>query len=39
MLDSLGFRKLTSKALQSHTIGGLIAGVAAHYLFLLIQLF
>ena len=39
MLDTLGYRKLTSKALLSHTIGGLVAGIFAHYLFLLIQLF
>ncbi len=39
MLDTLGFRKLTSKALISHTIGGMVAGVTAHYLFLLINLF
>jgi len=38
MLDTLGYRKLTSKALLSHTIGGLVAGVFAHYLFVLIQL-
>ncbi len=39
MLDTLGFRKLTSKALISHTIGGMVAGVTAHYLFVLINLF
>lgn len=38
MLDTLGYRQLTSKALISHTIGGLIAGVVAHYLFLLVSL-
>lgn len=36
MLDALKYRELTSKALISHTIGGLIAGVAAHYLYILI---
>ena len=36
MLDSLGFRNLTSKAIISHTIGGICAGVAARYLYLLI---
>ena len=35
MLDSLGYRELTSKALLSHTIGGIVAGVVAHYGFLL----
>jgi len=35
MLDSLGFRNLTSKAIISHTIGGLFAGVIAHWLYVL----
>lgn len=35
MLDALGYRKLTSKAILAHTIGGLVAGVAAHLLFML----
>ena len=39
MLDSLGYRQLTSKAIVAHTVGGLCAGVAAHWLFELIQLF
>ena len=38
MLDALGYRKLTSKAIISHTIGGLIAGVSAHWLFVLYTL-
>lgn len=38
MLDSLGYRELTSKAVISHTIGGLIAGIVAHWLFVLITL-
>lgn len=38
MLDTLGYRRLTSKALISHTIGGLIAGVVAHYGYVLSQL-
>ena len=38
MLDTLGYRQLTSKALLSHTIGGLFAGILAHYFFLLAQL-
>ncbi|MFA8451110.1 MAG: hypothetical protein ACEPOW_10485 [Bacteroidales bacterium] len=37
MLDSLNYRVLTSKALLSHTIGGLVAGTFAHYLFVLID--
>lgn len=31
MLDALGFRKLTSKAIISHTFGGLGAGIFAHF--------
>ncbi len=30
MMDALGVRKLTSKAILSHTIGGLVAGISAH---------
>lgn len=37
MLDSLGFRQLTSKAILAHTIGGICAGVAARYLYLLLS--
>ena len=36
MMDALGVRKLSSKAIISHTIGGIIAGIIAHYLFLLL---
>ena len=36
MMDALGVRKLSSKAIISHTIGGIVAGIIAHYLFLLI---
>lgn len=39
MLDSLGYRNLTSKAILSHTVGGLVAGVFAHWAFVLISLF
>ncbi|WP_281649200.1 hypothetical protein [Parendozoicomonas sp. Alg238-R29] len=35
MLDTLGYRSLTSKALLAHTVGGIAAGVVARYLFLL----
>jgi len=38
MLDSLGYRQLISKAIGAHTIGGIIAGVSAHWLFVLISL-
>ncbi len=39
MLDTLGFRKLTSKAILAHTIGGICAGISARYLYLLISSF
>ena len=35
MLDALGYRKLTSKAILAHTIGGLVAAIAAHWMFVL----
>ena len=38
MLDSLGYRKLIGKAIGAHTIGGLVAGIAAHWLFVLLAL-
>ena len=38
MLDSLGYRKLIGKAIGAHTIGGLCAGVAAHWLYVLLAL-
>ena len=38
MLDSLGYRKLIGKAIGAHTIGGLIAGIAAHWLYVLLAL-
>ena len=38
MLDSMGYRKLISKAIGAHTIGGLCAGVFAHWLYVLIIL-
>ena len=38
MLDSLGYRKLIGKAITAHTIGGLCAGIAAHWLFVLLAL-
>lgn len=39
MLDTLGYRSLTSKAILAHTIGGLVAGIAAHWMFVLFSLF
>ena len=37
MLDSLGYRSLTSKAIIAHTIGGIIAGITAHWLYVLLS--
>jgi hypothetical protein len=39
MLDSLGHRKLISKAIRSHIVGGLAAGIAAHFILMLVNLF
>lgn len=39
MLDSLGYRHLISKAILAHTIGGLAAGIIAHFAWLLVTLF
>jgi len=36
MMDALGHRKLISSALISHTIGGLVAGISAHFIYMLI---
>lgn len=36
MMDALNARNLTSKAIFSHTIGGLVAGISAHFIFTLI---
>ena len=38
MLDTLGYRKLTSKAILAHTIGGLVAAFIAHWTFVLYSL-
>ena len=38
MLDSLGYRNLTSKAIIAHTIGGLVAAFIAHWTFVLYSL-
>ncbi|XMB86001.1 hypothetical protein RJG79_11445 [Mycoplasmatota bacterium WC44] len=39
MLDSLGSRSLSGKAILAHTIGGLVSGVTANYLFILVTMF
>lgn len=36
MMDTLGVRKLSSKAILSHTIGGICAGMVAHFIYLLV---
>ena len=38
MLDSLGYRELTSKAILAHTIGGIFAAIVAHILYLLVTI-
>lgn len=38
MLDTMGFRKLTSKAILAHTIGGLVAAIIAHWAYVLYAL-
>ena len=38
MLDSLGYRELTSKAILSHTIGGLVAAIVSHWVYVLYSL-
>lgn len=35
MLDTLGYRNLTHFAIKAHTVGGIVAGVAAHWLYML----
>ncbi len=36
MMDALDARPLASKAILSHTIGGLCAGISAHLIFMLV---
>ena len=38
MLDSLGYRELTGKAILSHTFGGIAAALVAHWVYLLFSL-
>ncbi len=38
MMDSLGYSNMTGKAIISHTIGGLCAGVSAHWLYVLFSM-
>ena len=36
MMDSLNYKELIGKAIISHTLGGLCAGIAAHWIYLLL---
>jgi len=36
MLDVLGYRNLTGKAIIAHTIGGACAGISAHFIYMII---
>ena len=38
MLDAIGYRRLTSKAILAHTVGGFVAGVVAHWVYVLFTL-
>ncbi len=38
MLDAIGYRRLTSKAILAHTIGGFVAGIVAHWVYVLVSL-
>lgn len=35
MMEAIGARKMTMKAILSHTVGGFLAGVIAHFLFVI----
>ena len=39
MMDSLKCPEMTGKAIISHTVGGLIAGMSAHWLYVLLTMF
>lgn len=36
MMDTLNSRPLASKAILAHTVGGIVAGVSAHFIFMLL---
>lgn len=38
MLDSLGYRELTPKAIAAHTVGGLVAAMVAHFTYMLVTM-
>jgi len=35
MMDGLKCRNLTGKAILSHTVGGIVAGISAHLMYLM----
>jgi spore maturation protein SpmA len=39
IMDSLNSRALTTKAILAHTVGGLVSGIVANYLFILVTYF
>lgn len=39
MMNALGTKEATGKALISHTIGGIVAGISAHIIYMIISLF
>lgn len=39
MMDALGTKEATGKALLSHTIGGIVAGISAHLLHIIFSMF
>lgn len=39
MLDSLGYRSLTPKAILAHTIGGIAAAIVAHWTYVIVTAF
>ena len=38
MMDSLGCKELIGKAIGCHTLGGFCAGIAAHWIFVLLSM-
>jgi hypothetical protein len=38
MLDAIGYRELTPKAILAHTIGGLCAAIIAHWVYVLVSM-
>lgn len=38
MLDSLGYRELTPKAIMAHTVGGVVAAIVAHLVYVFVAM-